>query len=89
MDGNTPGPRGLIKSYTYTVDYTIPASRLETATIGGLPPQDRLGGEGHGNDFVNGEYAWDVNGITGEDGGQRPSSKAAQPQKKRPSRQEI
>ena len=74
MDGNTPGPRGLIKSYVYTVDYTIPASRLETATVGGLPPQTQLGGEGHGMYFVNGEYAWDVNGITGVgDGGQRPS----------------
>ena len=74
MDGNTPGPRGLIKSYVYTVDYTIPASRLETATVGGLPPQTQLGGEGHGMSFVNGEYAWDVNGITGVgDGGQRPS----------------
>ena len=38
-DGNTPGPRNLIKSYIYTVDYSIPASRLETGTIGGLPPQ--------------------------------------------------
>ena len=47
MDGNTPGPRALIKSYIYTVDYTIPASRLETATVGGLPPQTQLGGEGH------------------------------------------
>ncbi len=74
MDGNTPGPRGLIKSYVYSVDYTIPASRLETGTIGGLPPQTQLGGEGHGLQFVNGEYAWDVNGITGVgDGGQRPS----------------
>jgi len=74
MDGNTPGPRALIKSYTYTVDFTIPASKLETATIGGLPPQTQLGGEGHGFYFVNGEYAWDVNGITGVgDGGQRPA----------------
>ena len=74
MDGNAPGPRALIKSYIYTVDYTIPASRLETATVGGLPPQTQLGGEGHALYFVNGEYAWDVNGITGVgDGGQRPA----------------
>ncbi len=59
-DGNTPGPRSLIKSYVYTVDYTIPAARLDTGVIGGLPPQTQLGGEGRAAQFVNGEYAWDV-----------------------------
>jgi hypothetical protein len=44
-DGNTPGPRSLVKSYIYTVDYTIPASKLERAVIPGLPPQQMLGGE--------------------------------------------
>lgn len=74
MDGNTPGPRALIKSYVYTVDYTVPAARLETAVIGGIPPQTQLGGEGRAAYFVNGEYAWDINGITGVgDGGPRPS----------------
>jgi glyoxylase-like metal-dependent hydrolase (beta-lactamase superfamily II) len=73
MDGNTPGPRSLIKSYVYTVDYTIPASRLDTGAIGGIPPQTMLGGEGHSLQFANGEYAWDVGGIPGViGGGQRP-----------------
>src|SRR5579863_666227 len=47
LDGSTPGPRVLVKSYTYDVDYTIPASRLETAVVQGLPPQQTVGGEGH------------------------------------------
>ena len=68
LDGNTPGPRVLVKSYTYDVDYTIPASRLETAVVQGLPPQQTVGGEGHGLQYVNagnGEYAWDVGGLPG------------------------
>jgi glyoxylase-like metal-dependent hydrolase (beta-lactamase superfamily II) len=68
-DGNTPGPRSLIKSYIYTADYTIPAARLETGVIGGLPPQTMLGGEGHSLQFVNGEYAWDIGGVPGVIGG--------------------
>jgi len=73
-DGNTPGPRNLIKSYVYTVDFTIPAAKLEAGTIGGLPPQTMLGGEGHSLQFVNGEYAWDIGGVPGViGGGSRPS----------------
>src|SRR5579872_7457843 len=73
-DGNTPGPRNLIKSYVYTVDFTIPAAKLETGAIGGLPPQTMLGGEGHSLQFVNGEYAWDIGGVPGViGGGSRPS----------------
>lgn len=73
-DGNTPGPRNLIKSYVYTVDYTIPAARLEQGVIGGLPPQTMLGGEGHSQQFVNGEYAWDIGGVPGViGGGNRPA----------------
>jgi glyoxylase-like metal-dependent hydrolase (beta-lactamase superfamily II) len=69
-DGNTPGPRSLIKSYVYTVDFTIPAARLETGVIGGLPPQTQLGGEGRAAQFVNGEYAWDIGGgVPGVIGG--------------------
>ncbi len=73
-DGNTPGPRNLIKSYVYTVDFTIPAARLEVGAIGGLPPQTMLGGEGHSLTFVNGEYAWDIGGVPGViGGGSRPT----------------
>lgn len=64
-DGNTPGPRVLVKSYVYTADYTVPASKLERATISGLPPQQMLGGEGHSEQWVNGEFAWDVGGVPG------------------------
>jgi len=68
LDGSTPGPRVLVKSYTYDVDYTIPASRLETVTVQGLPPEQTVGGEGRGLQFVNagkGEFAWDVGGLPG------------------------
>jgi glyoxylase-like metal-dependent hydrolase (beta-lactamase superfamily II) len=64
-DGNTPGPRSLVKSYIYTVDYTLPASKLERSVIPGLPPQQMLGGERHSEQYVNGDHAWDVGGVPG------------------------
>ena len=68
-DGNTPGPRVLVKSYTYDVDYTIPASRLEAVAIQGIPPMQTIGEEGHGLQYVNAGgsewYAWDVGGLPG------------------------
>ena len=73
-DGNTPGPRSIIQSYIYTVDYSIPAARTEARNIGGLPPQTMLGGLGRSLTFVNGEYAWDVGGVPGIIGdAQRPA----------------
>jgi glyoxylase-like metal-dependent hydrolase (beta-lactamase superfamily II) len=68
-DGNTPGPRVLVKSYTYDVDYAIPASRLEAVAIQGIPPMQTIGEEGHGLQYVNAGgkewYAWDVGGLPG------------------------
>lgn len=68
-DGNTPGPRVLVKSYTYDVDYTIPASRVEAVAIQGIPPMQTIGEEGHGVQYVNAGgsewYAWDVGGLPG------------------------
>lgn len=68
-DGNTPGPRVLVKSYTYDVDYTIPASRLEAVAIQGIPPMQTIGEEGHALQYVNAGgnewYAWDVGGLPG------------------------
>ena len=73
-DGNTPGPRSLIQSYTYTVDYSIPAAKTEARNIGGLPPQTMLGGLGRSLTFVNGDYAWDIGGVPGIIGaGGRPA----------------
>jgi glyoxylase-like metal-dependent hydrolase (beta-lactamase superfamily II) len=68
MDGNTPGPRALVKAYVYKVDYTVPASMLERTVIQGIPPMQTIGGEGHSVQYVNvgnGEYAWDVGGLPG------------------------
>jgi glyoxylase-like metal-dependent hydrolase (beta-lactamase superfamily II) len=68
-DGNTPGPRVLVKSYIYDVDYTIPASRVEAIAIQGIPPMQTIGEEGHGLQYVNAGgsewYAWDVGGLPG------------------------
>lgn len=68
-DGNTPGPRVLVKSYTYDVDYTIPASRVEAVAVQGLPPMQTTGEEGHSLQYVNAGgnewYAWDVGGLPG------------------------
>jgi glyoxylase-like metal-dependent hydrolase (beta-lactamase superfamily II) len=69
LDGNTPGPRVLLKSYTYDVDYTIPASRVEAVAIQGLPPMQTIGEEGHSLQYVNAGgsewFAWDVGGLPG------------------------
>ena len=68
-DGNTPGPRVMVKSYTYDVDYTIPASRVEAVAIQGLPPMQTTGEEGHSLQYVNAGgsewFAWDVGGLPG------------------------
>ena len=68
-DGNTPGPRVLVKSYSYDVDYTIPASRVEAIAIQGIPPMQTIGEEGRALQYVNAGgdqwYAWDVGGLPG------------------------
>lgn len=68
-DGNTPGPRVLVKSYTYDVDYTIPASRVEAVAIQGIPPMQTIGEEGHAVQYLNAGgsewFAWDVGGLPG------------------------
>jgi glyoxylase-like metal-dependent hydrolase (beta-lactamase superfamily II) len=69
FNGDTPGPRVLVKSYTYDVDYTIPASRVEAVAIQGIPPMQTIGEEGHAVQYVNAGdkewYAWDVGGLPG------------------------
>lgn len=68
-NGDTPGPRVLVKSYTYDVDYTIPASRVEAVAIQGIPPMQTIGEEGHAVQYVNAGgsewFAWDVGGLPG------------------------